>query len=145
MGSGTEQAPRRSVRSAVAGGAGRLNPSAPRNAGPVPNEKTVTVQVNVIIIVIIIIIVEPPTEGDFQVVKRSADTNLLQSGACFEVDGPGGVIEICDNDPFDGSGTVGVIRFNELAFGEYTATETQGSGGIWDPLHRRRSQSQTPG
>ena len=115
--------------SAVAGGAGRMNPSAARNAGPVPNEKTVTVQVNVIIIVIIIIIVEPPTEGDFQIVKRSADTNLLQGGACFKVTGPGGEIELCDNDGFDASGTVGVIRFNDLAFGDYDVVETQAPAG----------------
>ena len=36
-----------------------------------------------------------------------------------------GEIELCDNDGFDASGTVGVIRFTNLSFGDYTVTETQ--------------------
>lgn len=91
--------------------------------------KTVTVQANVIIVIVIIIIITPPSVGDLQVVKRASDSNLLQLGSCFKIDGPGGANEICDNDGSDGSASVGVIRFNGLPLGSYTVTETTAPPG----------------
>jgi len=107
---------------------GRLNALAP---APLANAdtKTVTVQANVIIIIIIIIIVEPPSVGNLQIVKRASDSNLLQGGACFKIDGPGGVNEVCDNDSSDGSATSGIIRFNDLPLGVYAVTETTAPAG----------------
>ncbi|MGH2532195.1 MAG: MSCRAMM family protein [Thermomicrobiales bacterium] len=87
-------------------------------------EKTVTVQANVIIIVIIIIIIQPDDEGDLIIIKRAADTNQLIGGACFRVTGQGDDVEICDNDGNDGHGSVGIIRFDDLAIGLHTLTET---------------------
>ncbi len=85
-----------------------------------------------IVIVIIIIIVNPPTEGSLQIVKRAADTNLLQGDACFQVTGQGNDIEVCDNDGVDQNTTVGVILLTELAEGDYTIHETQAPPG-YDP------------
>ncbi|MGE3797709.1 MAG: SpaA isopeptide-forming pilin-related protein [Thermomicrobiales bacterium] len=95
-------------------------------------EKTVQVKANIIVVVIIIIIIEPPQAGGLDVVKRSEDTNILQSGACFQVSGQGNDIEICDNDGLDANLTAGVVRFVNLAEGLYTVSETQSPPG-YDP------------
>jgi uncharacterized surface anchored protein len=96
------------------------------------NSRTVTVKANVVVIVIIIIIVNPPTDGSLQIVKRAADTNLLQGNACFQVTGQGNNIEVCDNDGVDQNTTVGVILLTNLAEGDYTVHESQAPPG-YDP------------
>ncbi|HKG26235.1 MAG TPA: SpaA isopeptide-forming pilin-related protein, partial [Thermomicrobiales bacterium] len=88
------------------------------------DEKTFTVKANVVIIVIIIIIIVIPENGDLVIIKRAEDTNKLQDGACFQIDGPGGNPEICDNDGVDADGSKGIIRFEDLAFGDYDVVET---------------------
>jgi hypothetical protein len=93
------------------------------------DEKTFTVKANVVIVVIIIIIIVLPEDGDLVIIKRAEDTNKLQGDACFRVTGPGGNIEICDNDGVDANGSKGVIRFDDLAFGDYDVVETQAPPG----------------
>ncbi|CAN5566421.1 hypothetical protein BH23CHL5_BH23CHL5_00970 [soil metagenome] len=100
---------------------------------PTISEKVVTVKPNIIVLVIIIIIIEPPQTGTLEIVKRSLDTNILQSGACFEVTGQGNTIEICDNDGVDANMTLGVIRFLNLPEGVFTISETQAPAG-YDPV-----------
>ena len=98
-------------------------------AGLSLDQKTFTVKANVVIIVIIIIIIVLPEDGDLVIIKRADDTNQLQTGVCFTITGPGGDIDVCDNDNVDVNGSKGIIRIDDLAFGDYTVEETTAPQG----------------
>jgi uncharacterized surface anchored protein len=87
------------------------------------DQSTFTVQANATIIVIVIIIIEPPAVGDLQITKRAADTNALQTGACFRITGEGNEIEVCDNDDVDLNGSNGIVRLEDLSAGDYLIEE----------------------
>ena len=102
---------------------GETGPQAAVAAAQSFDQSTFTVQANVTIQVVVIIIIQLPEVGDLQITKRAADTNVLQTGACFRVTGEGNEIEVCDNDDVDLSGSNGVIRLEDLSSGSYTIEE----------------------
>ncbi len=82
------------------------------------------------IVIVLRIVKQAGTTGDL-VVSKHDERNRVLAGACFALTGADGAqgTEICDDRGGDGDGTRGQIRFNAVANGAYTLTETQAPPG----------------
>ena len=60
-----------------------------------------------------------PTTGGLELITRNNATNARVGGACYDLDGPGDPLTVCDNDTNDLNALNGTIQLEDLAVGDY--------------------------
>jgi len=69
--------------------------------------------------VITVVIEESPTTGALELITRNNANNSRVGGACYELDGAGDPITVCDNDANDLNALIGVIQLADVPTGDY--------------------------